>query len=55
MKRECPRRVEVRFLDTKELEEELARRRDEQEIAHREQIIEASQAQSEEDFGTPSK
>ena len=50
-----PSGVEVRHLDTEELEEELARRRDLAEIATREKAIAASQARSEEDFGTPSE
>ena len=43
------------IVSAEELEEELARRRDLAEIATREKAIAASQARSEEDFGTPSE
>ena len=54
LKRDCPRRIEVRHLDTEELEEELARRHDELELARRQADVAATGATSEEDFGTPS-
>ena len=54
LKRDCPRRIEVRHLDTEELEEELAHRRDELELASHQADVVATGATSEEDFGTPS-
>ena len=55
IKRDCPRRIEVRHLDTDELEEELARRRDEYELLLHEGEVASSGAKSEEDFGTTSR
>ena len=55
VKRNCPRRIEVRHLDTDELEEELARRRDEYELLLHEGEVASSGEKSEEDFGTTSQ
>ena len=54
IKRDCPRRIEVQQLDTDELEEELARRRDEAELLRHHQEVADSEARTEEDFGNPS-
>ena len=53
IKRDCPRKVDVRLFDDDELEEEMARRRDEAEALRHHQEVLDSGAQTEEDFGTP--
>ena len=49
------RRFNLRALDTEELEQELARRRDLMDVAAHEEFVEESGARTEEDFGTPSE
>ena len=49
------RRFNLRALDTEELEQELARRRDLMDVAAHEEFVEESGACTEEDFGTPSE
>ena len=54
LKRDCPRKIQVTELDTKELEEELARCYNEVKLRQHEAEVSATGAAAKEDFGTPS-